>query len=308
MGSVVAVVVGLTILSGGLWIREVATHRRLQALSRRVGPAPRYPREGYRDELELNLTARLLIPLTRNLVNRLGDRILPGRLHQELGRKLKMAGIEWTPASFVAVRLLIALFGVGLGGVLVQVVIGLTPIERIGLPLVIGTVSYLFFGVRVNTRYQRRMKTLDDALPEIFDILSVSVEAGLAFDGALRRVVIKTEGVVQQEFGRVLSDMQVGMTRDEALRSLALRTQLKELQRFAALVAQSDRSGSGIGMALKIQGQRLKEARIFQAREKAASLPVKMLFPVVLFIFPTLFIMVLGPGVISLIQNFSGHP
>lgn len=308
MVSLVAAVMGLAILCGGLWIRDVAAHRRLDALARRIGPAPRYSRESFKDDMDLNITARLVMPLIIRLINRVGDRILPGRLHQELGRKLKMAGIEWSPASFVVVRLLVSVLGFGLGGALVQVVTGLTAIERIGLPVVLGAVSYLFFGVRVNTRYQQRMKTLDDALPELFDILSVSVEAGLAFDGALRRVVIKTDGVVQQEFGRVLSDMQVGMTRDEALRSLATRTQLKELQRFAALVAQSDRSGSGIGMALRIQGERLKETRIFQAREKAASLPVKMLFPVVLFIFPTLFIMVLGPGVISLIQNFSGHP
>lgn len=252
--------------------------------------------------------ARILVSLAKNVINRVGDRLLPSRLNQELGRRLKMAGIEWSPASFVVLRTLVTLVALGLGGMVGAMGRGFTHSEQIGLPIVLSIVAYLFFGVRVNTRYQRRLESLDDALPEIFDILSVSVEAGLAFDGALRRVVMKTTGVVQQEFGRVLSDIQVGMTRDEALRALANRTKSKELQQFAALVAQSDHSGSGIGVALKVQGQRLKEARIFQAREKAASLPIKMLFPVVLFIFPTLFVMILGPGVISLVQNLTGHP
>ncbi len=307
MAIMLALVVGCIILSVGLWTRDLSTLRRQRSLARRIGPTASYSPTTIGDDLELNLVARIVAPIARNLINRLGDRLLPSRLNQELGRRLKMAGIEWSPASFVVLRILVTVVALAMGGVLVGLARGLTPPERVGLPIILGLVGYLFFGVRVNTKYQQRMAALDDALPEIFDILSVSVEAGLAFDGALRRVVSKTSGVVQQEFGRVLSDIQVGMTRDEALRALGNRTKSKELQRFAALVAQSDRSGSGIGIALKVQGQRLKETRIFQAREKAASLPVKMLFPVVLFIFPTLFIMVLGPGVISLIQNLTGH-
>jgi tight adherence protein C len=176
--------------------------------------------------------------------------------------------------------------------------------QKVALPFVVAGVVYLLFGTRLTSKYQQRMGQLEDSLPEVFDILSVSIEAGLAFDGALRRLVQKTSGVVQQEFGRVLTDLQVGMTREQALRGLAERTKSAELNRFASLVAQSDKTGGGIGTALHIQGARIKEIRVAKVREKAASLPVKMMFPMVLFIFPSLFVAILGPGLLSILNIF----
>ncbi|MCY0884293.1 MAG: type II secretion system F family protein, partial [Firmicutes bacterium] len=170
----------------------------------------------------------------------------------------------------------------------------------------LGLITYLFFGVHIRTRAQARRRELERELPEIFDLLSVSVEAGLSFEGALRRVVVRLKGVAGEEFGRVVSDLAMGSSRNEALRALAARTGSRLLLRFANLMAQSSRTGAGVGPALRALARDVKEERLARVREAAAQLPVKLLFPMIVFILPTLFAIVLGPGIYSILRSLGG--
>jgi len=172
-------------------------------------------------------------------------------------------------------------------------------------PVALGGIAYVYWGVFLNTRSQMRLAKLEQTLPEVFDILSMSVEAGLAFDGALHKLVdYLPKGVTREEFGRVLSDVQLGMTRSEALTALADRTRSRELKRFVGLVIQSERTGGGMAGALRAQAREIKTSRAALARERAATLPVKMLFPMVLFIFPAIFMVILGSAVIEIAHVF----
>lgn len=308
MAMMVAVGGALGVYTLWRWLYELSSHRRVKRLRRRMGAAVTVTvdRETA-DDLDQPLFDRVVKPFLNRWQRWLTDRIIPSRIRKEIHRQLRAAGMAVSPEGFLFVRIGVTVLLFALGMVLVSAVVPFNLGERVALPLALGLIGYVYVGVHVKTRAQRRMQDLDRRLPEVFDFLSVSVEAGLAFDGALRRLVGKTQGVVHDEFGRVLSDIQVGFTREEALRALAERTRLAELTRFASLVAQSERTGGGIAQILKVQGRRLKEMRVFRAREQAAQLPVKLLFPLVLFIFPTLFVVIVGPGAMSIMKVFGHH-
>jgi tight adherence protein C len=174
------------------------------------------------------------------------------------------------------------------------------------VPVGLAIVGYLFMGVRLNTAFQNGQRQIEAALPEAFDLISVSMAAGLAFEAALRRTATHLPGIAGQQFGRVVQDLEVGMTRVEALKGLADRTRIEELKRFHALVAQAERTGASMSNVLRAQADRVKQARVQRAREQAATVPIKILFPLALFIFPSLFVAILGGGIISIVQAF-GH-
>ncbi len=302
--AALVIIMIVVVFSLAAWANDLKNYRRQQALSNRLTPLINRTGGWVKDELEIDFYHRIVTPFFQRLSKSLGDRLLPGRVNDELNRRLKMAGVEYSASTYVLIRLVSTVLAAAVTVMAISFVHTLTLMQKVALPFVVAGVVYLLFGTRLTSKYQQRMGQLEDSLPEVFDILSVSIEAGLAFDGALRRLVQKTSGVVQQEFGRVLTDLQVGMTREQALRGLAERTKSAELNRFASLVAQSDKTGGGIGTALHIQGARIKEIRVAKVREKAASLPVKMMFPMVLFIFPSLFVAILGPGLLSILNIF----
>jgi tight adherence protein C len=143
------------------------------------------------------------------------------------------------------------------------------------------------------------------ALPDTLDLLTVSVEAGLGFDQALMKIVEKTKGPLAEECKRVLHEIRIGKSRRDALREMGNRTGVEDLQTFVAAIIQADQLGVSIGNVLRIQSQQLRQKRRQKAEEKAQKAPVKMLIPMILFIFPSLFILLLGPGILQLVDNFS---
>lgn len=256
------------------------------------------------DELEAPYVQRVIWPKLMRGRAAIARRITPANLHAEMDNKLRQAGIRQSAEVFFLSRLAWAS-----AALLVAALAALwersLPLDlRIAGPVLVALVAYTYPSVHLNTRVQQRLEEIDRGLPEVFDLLSVSVEAGLAFDGALKTVSMHASGAARDEFARVLADMQLGVPRAEALAHLAQRTHSAPLKRFAGLVAQSDRTGSGVGAALKVQAKDIKEYRAAKAREKAASLPVKILFPMILFIFPAMFMIILGPAVISASKLF----
>lgn len=150
-----------------------------------------------------------------------------------------------------------------------------------------------------------RQQKIVAALPDNLDLITVSVEAGLGFDQALLKMTEKTKGPLTDEFKRVLHEMRIGKTRRDALREMSIRTGVEDLQTFVVAIIQADQLGVSIGKVLRIQSQQLRERRRLKAEEKAQKAPVKMLIPMIIFIFPCLFIILLGPGVLQLIDNFA---
>ncbi|MPZ59683.1 MAG: hypothetical protein GEU93_00015 [Propionibacteriales bacterium] len=152
----------------------------------------------------------------------------------------------------------------------------------------------------------KRQDQIRRSLAEAMDMLTVCVEAGLGFDAALAQVARKTDGPLARELSRVLQEMQLGTARLEALRALGERSTVPELQAFVSAILQSDGLGVPIADVLREQSREMRTKRRQLAEEKAQKIPVKILFPMLLFIFPALFVVVIGPGAIQIYQMFAG--
>ena len=153
--------------------------------------------------------------------------------------------------------------------------------------------------------YNRSQRLLKD-LPDGLDLLTISVESGLGFDAALAQVARNSEGPLAEEFFRVLQEMQIGTGRMDALRALAERTDVQDLKSFISAMVQADSYGVPIASALRIQADEMRLKRSQRAEEAAQKVPVKILFPLIFGIMPTLFIVIIGPGVIQAYYSFRG--
>ncbi|MCL6630717.1 MAG: type II secretion system F family protein, partial [Armatimonadetes bacterium] len=143
------------------------------------------------------------------------------------------------------------------------------------------------------------------SLADTLDLLTVSVEAGLGLDGAMQKVVEKLKNPLSEELGRALREMQIGKLRAEALKDMASRVRVQELSSFVASICQAEQLGVSIARVLRVQGDTIRSQRSQRARETAAKLPVKMLFPLVFCIFPAIFVVIAGSGAISIWRAFS---
>jgi tight adherence protein C len=148
-----------------------------------------------------------------------------------------------------------------------------------------------------------RQKKILNSLPDVLDLLTVSVEAGLAFDGAITKVIDKTPGPIAKEFDSVLQEMKVGKQKREALRDMSDRLCIPDLTTFIGSIIQADQLGVSIGNVLRIQSEQMRQKRKQRAQEKAMKAPVKMLFPMVIFILPTIFSVLIGPVAIRVIET-----
>ncbi|WP_339060535.1 type II secretion system F family protein [Tepidibacillus marianensis] len=164
-----------------------------------------------------------------------------------------------------------------------------------------GYITPIFY---LKRKKDDRIHAIERGLPDVLDILTVSVEAGLGFDAALVKVVEKTSGILANEFHKMLQEMKMGKSRREALRNLANRTGTDDMNQFVGAIIQADQLGIRIGNVLRIQSEDMRQKQRQRAEEKAMKAPIKILFPLVLFIFPAIFIIVLGPAVIHIAQIF----
>ena len=152
---------------------------------------------------------------------------------------------------------------------------------------------------------EERQEAIRQSMPDVLDLLCVSVQAGLGFDGAMGKVTAKMKGPLIEEFERLLQELRMGITRRNALNRLAKRCGIEEMKLFTAALIQAEKLGVGTAQVLEIQSENMREMRRQRAKETAAKLPVNIIFPTTVFIFPALFIVVLGPAIVTIMKTFS---
>jgi tight adherence protein C len=267
-------------------VRRAATYGRFRA---RVGA----PRESLRE--------RALVPLSHSLAN-LVLRLNPRTNAESVALKLQAAGLgqKISPTAFLAGKGLFSLAG----GALALVLIGSA--GRAGLMFGLLVVLVGFFGpdYLVSIYARRRRERIRAALPDALDLLAVSVEAGLGFDGAISKLTEHMDGPLAEEFGLTLSEMRIGESRGEALRRLGERADTPEISSFTRAIIQADQLGTSLGRILRVQAADTRLRRQAAAEEKAMKAPIKMLFPTVLFIFPAMFLVILGPAILNIDEIF----
>lgn len=257
-----------------------------------------------REEVDRPFEERVLQPLQERALA-IGRRVSGADATERIRRKLDLAGNPegWTVDRVVSGKVVGA-------AVALLVVLALTGLLGFSLPvrLVLGVVATAvgFFGPDLFL-YQRsydRGEKIQRALPDAIDLLTISVEAGLGFDAAVQQVARNTEGPLAEEFARVLREMQIGQGRAEALRAMADRTTVEDLRAFVGSMVQADAFGVPIAQVLRIQSAEMRVKRRQRAEEKAQQVPVKMTVPLIFFILPTLFVAVMGPAVIGILDSF----
>jgi tight adherence protein C len=291
---------GTGLIVAGLYLPSTGK----DVIAERLAAFNRRPRSLEEIELQQPFSERVLRPFIRQLaeaLNRLQqarskssrDTQLKGM--EAIQRKLALAGnpYRWTPADYLGVKAFAALV---LGGVLFFLMtIGGNP----GYAFLFGGIGIAFgwFGpeLLLRSKTQRRQKQIQRALPDALDLLVISVEAGLGFDAAIQRLVDKREDALATEFARVLAEMRVGRSRRDALKEMVLRTQVPDLNNFVGAILQAEQLGVSVTKVLTVQADQMRVVRRQRAEEKAAQLQLKLIFPLAIFIFPALCVVIMGP-------------
>ncbi|MET9270732.1 type II secretion system F family protein [Kribbella sp. NPDC003557] len=234
----------------------------------------------------------------------LAVRLSPSGITATLRRRLDLAGnpSAWTPDRILAAK--------GLGLFVLGGLGALYGLRAVGLLIVAtalaGAAGFFLPDVLLYNAGVKRQEKLQRALPDALDMLTVCVEAGLGFDAALAQVARNTTGPLAAEFSRVLQEMQIGKSRSQALRSLTDRTTVPELRSFVSALVQAGELGITIADVLREQAREMRLRRRQRAEEKAQKVPVKILFPLVFCLFPSMFIVIIGPGMISIAHLLFG--
>jgi tight adherence protein C len=178
----------------------------------------------------------------------------------------------------------------------------------IAIGLSLAALGYMLPALSLSSRIKKRQLAIQRALPDAIDLLTVCVEAGAAFDMAMARVVDKWHGPLSDEFERLLADLRLGRPRREALKDLADRTGVGDVATFVNALIQADQMGVGLVKVLRVQSDQMRQRRRLRAEEQAQKAPVKMLFPLIFLIFPAVYIVILGPAALRLMETFAGGP
>lgn len=240
------------------------------------------------------------------LLYKLGHALTPPAYARLLDRLLSLAG---RPESWPLGKVLMAKPLLGAAGALFGILIGSSsssPLIKI-VALFVFVLGYFLADLLLYSKGMERQKAIRLELANTLDQMLISVEAGLGFEGAMARAGENGKGPLAQELVRTLQDMQVGRSRKESYQALAERTNIPELRSFVQAVVQADTYGIAIGRVLRVQAKVMRVKRRQRAEEKAMKLPVAILFPLLFFIFPVLFIAILGPAVINTVIQFSGQ-
>ncbi len=257
-------------------------------------------------ELNPSFNERVLTPLLDRFVG-IGRKLTPADHASRIRHRLELAGNPpgWTIDRVTSLKFVGFATALGIS-LLVSVVMGLGLAPMLGVGIGAAVLGYLAPNMYLYQKGHDRMAAMQKALADALDLLTISVESGLGFNAALSHVAKNTEGPLAEEFSRVLQEMQIGLGRSQALRALGDRTELPDLRGFVSSMVQADAFGIPIAQVLRVQSSEIRVKRRQRAEEMAQKVPVKILIPLIFCILPCLFIAVLGPAAITIINSFSG--
>jgi tight adherence protein C len=254
-------------------------------------------------ELAVPFYQRVLIPSLRG-VGSVGRKFAPSSVTERLGKELVYAGtpVGWDAERVLAMKVL-GVIAFTIGSLLLGRVAGWNAFRTLVLMGLGAFVGWYIPEWVLRSKSGKRQHEIQRALPDALDLLSITVEAGLGFDAAMARVARQAGGPLGEEMHRVLQEMQIGKSRADALRDLGERTNVPELKGFVLAMIQADIFGISIAKVLQVQAREMRIKRRQRAEEQAQKVPVKIVFPLILCIFPSLFIVLLGPAIITIYQN-----
>ena len=300
-----AALVGLSMLLALSLIGVITNERRGVARSVAAIQALDSAPAVLKQEIERPFGERVIAPLGERMVG-LGRKLVRADTARKIQYRLNIAG---NPPAWDVNRIL----GLKVLGAGVFTVLGFLyllsrdwPFYKLGVATALaGLFGYVLPNILLYNAGQKRETLMRNALPDAMDLLTISVEAGLGFDAAVSRVAKNGDGPLNQEFARLLQEMQLGRGRTEAMRAMAERTSLADLKSFCLAMVQADSLGIPIARVLRIQSKEMRTKRRQRAEEKAQQVPVRMMIPLVLFILPCLFIVILGPAGIQIADTFA---
>ena len=254
-------------------------------------------------ELSLSFQDRILFPLIERLAS-ITERFTPQKQLEESRRLIELAGMDTDPTQFFLLRIvstiLGALFGMFVGFVGLKAPVFQAVLWTLGGIAVGNYLPVMSLKSRISKRQQEILKSLPDAL----DLLVICVEAGLGFDQAMGKVYEKWDTEMALAFGRVLREIQLGKLRRDALKNMSDRMDVPDVNSFTAAIIQAEQLGVSMSSILRVQADQMRVKRRQRAQERAQQAPVKMMIPMVLLIFPSIWIVLLGPAAIRLAEQF----
>jgi tight adherence protein C len=292
----------LVFLGAAVFLISEAATEPARLRERSIKRAAEYGRTRIRatDLERLKFHERVISPAAERLAS-IPLKLRPGQTVESIQSKLLAAGLSQrlTPQNFLALKGATTVGGVLLGFALITT--GAVVAGFIFAP-VLGAVGFVAPDYYLTLKARGRRDAVRSELPDALDLLAVSVEAGLGFDGAITKLTEHMEGPLVDEFSMTLGEMRIGESRQSALKKMAERVDAPELGSFVRAVIQADQLGISLGRILRVQATDSRLRRQAAAEEKAMKAPIKMLFPTVMFIFPAMFIVLLGPAVMNILK------
>jgi tight adherence protein C len=281
---------------------EAATataRQRTVAISR----ATRYGELSREGSAELKFRERVLAPGVARLA-RISLKLNPRMTVQSVEAKLLSAGLarKVTPTAFLATKAALGVAGLAFGTIVGGTLGG--KLAALPFAFLCTFIGFALPGMVLTMKVRARKEVLRMQLPDALDLLAVSVEAGLGFDGAIAKLTEHLDGPIVEEFTLTLNEMRIGESRHDALKKLAERAAAPEVGHFTRAIIQADVLGISLGRILKVQASDTRDRRQAAAEEKAMKAPIKMLFPTVIFIFPAMFLVILGPAMLTINEIF----
>jgi tight adherence protein C len=299
------IVVGVVLLAGGIAVAiGLARSREPVSIEDRIAEFATLERPPTLEEIELSqpFLERVLIPVLRSVSGLVG-KLTPKQQMETTQHGLELAGYPfgWGSAEFVGIRLLATLLLGAMGLALSAFGSDLTFIQRV--LLAVGGVAggYYLPSLWLKSKISHRQRAIVRALPDALDLLTICVEAGLGFDAAMAKVAEKWDNELSRAFSRVIQELQLGKLRREALRDMSDGMEVPDVSAFVAAIIQADQLGVSIARVLRIQSDQMRVKRRQRAEEMARAATIKILPPVAFFIFPSIFVVLLGPPVIRML-------
>jgi tight adherence protein C len=295
-----------TVMAGGVAVESSRRARREAMRMLEAAKVADVPMDQREQELAQPFAERVVRPIV-SVVGKIARRVTPIDMRKRIEKKLVLAGNppKWD-AEKVAAFKVIGFFAGAFVAFSVTRVVHVSGMLSLAAIVLFGFLGYLMPGAMLGQKAAGRQEALRKALPDTMDLLTISVEAGLGFDAALAQVIHNVPGPLSDEISRLLQEMQLGVSRVDAFRSLADRTSVEELRGFVLAMIQADIFGVSISGVLRAQAKDLRVKRRQRAERKAMTSPLKLLFPLIFCVLPALFVVVLGPGAIRILHNFFG--